>query len=180
MGRKNILVNGMHLIRSKNIEITTFLEGKNDNEQKDKHKCPHFFMYAKDKKQKQCEKSNLNGNADRISKYISDKTSNGIAKVNYSSKDAFNPEMLKNSDIKVDSTSEKYSQLRRLLLDLKREHSAWYKKVKDDLNAKESEKQLFNIYCGAKVKEIFPDRKEAANYLVDIEYHTEENQEEKN
>ena len=36
MGRKNILVNGMHLIRSKNIEITTFLEGKNDNEQKDK------------------------------------------------------------------------------------------------------------------------------------------------
>lgn len=35
MGRKNILVNGMHLIRSKNIEITTFLEGKNDNEQKD-------------------------------------------------------------------------------------------------------------------------------------------------
>ena len=145
----------------------------------DKHKCPHFFMYAKDKKQKQCEKSNLNGNADRISKYISDKTSNGIAKVNYSSKDAFNPEMLKNSDIKVDRTSEKYSQLRRLLLDLKREHSAWYKKVKDDLNAKESEKQLFNIYCGAKVKEIFPDRKEAANYLVDIEYHTEENQEEK-
>lgn len=62
---------------------------------------------------------------------------------------------------------------------MKREHSAWYKKVKDDLNAKESEKQLFNIYCGAKVKEIFPDRKEAANYLVDIEYHTEENQEEK-
>ena len=110
---------------------------------------------------------------------VHDKTSNGIAKVNYSSKDAFNPEMLKNSDIKVDRTSEKYSQLRRLLLDLKREHSAWYKKVKDDLNAKESEKQLFNIYCGAKVKEIFPDRKEAANYLVDIEYHTEENQEEK-
>lgn len=26
----------MHLIRSKNVEITTFLEGKNDNEQKDK------------------------------------------------------------------------------------------------------------------------------------------------
>lgn len=41
--------------------------------------------------------------------------------------------MLKNSDIKVDRTSEKYSQLRRLLLDLKREHSAWYKKVKDEV-----------------------------------------------
>lgn len=26
----------MHLIRSKDVEITTFLEGKNDNEQKDK------------------------------------------------------------------------------------------------------------------------------------------------
>lgn len=26
----------MHLIRSKSVEITTFLEGKNDNEQKDK------------------------------------------------------------------------------------------------------------------------------------------------
>ena len=64
-------------------------------------------------------------------------------------------------------------------MDLKREHSAWYKKIKDDLNAKESEKQLFNIYCGAKIKEIFPDRKDAANYLVDVEYYTEETQEEK-
>lgn len=43
MGRKNILVNGMHLIRSKNIEITTFLEGKNDNEQKDKRYNSHSF-----------------------------------------------------------------------------------------------------------------------------------------
>ena len=173
----NFVIDYFKTQKSMDLQQYTFIY--EEYKDSDKHKCPHFFMYAKDKKQKQCEKSNLNGNADRISKYISDKTSNGIAKVNYSSKDAFNPEMLKNSDIKVDRTSEKYSQLRRLLLDLKREHSAWYKKVKDDLNAKESEKQLFNIYCGAKVKEIFPDRKEAANYLVDIEYHTEENQEEK-
>ena len=163
----------------KSMDLKQYTSMYEDYKDSDKHKCPHFFMYAKDKKQKQCEKSNLNSNADRISKYISDKTSNGIAKVNYSSKDEFNPEMLKNSDIKVDRTSEKYSQLRRLLMNLKREHSAWYKKVKDDLNAKESEKQLFNIYCGAKIKEIFPDRKEAANYLADIEYYTEENQEEK-
>lgn len=163
----------------KSMDLKQYVSVYEDYKDSDKHKCPHFFMYAKDKKQKQCEKSNLNGNSDRISKYISDKTSNGIAKVNYSSKDAFNPEMLKNSDIKVDRTSEKYSQLRRLLMDLKREHSAWYKKIKDDLNAKESEKQLFNIYCGTKIKEIFPDRKDAANYLVDVEYYTEENQEEK-
>lgn len=163
----------------KSMDLKQYVSVYEDYKDSDKHKCPHFFMYAKDKKQKQCEKSNLNGNSDRISKYISDKTSNGIAKVNYSSKDAFNPETLKNSDIKVDRTSEKYSQLRRLLMDLKREHSAWYKKIKDDLNAKESEKQLFNIYCGAKIKEIFPDRKDAANYLVDVEYYTEENQEEK-
>lgn len=163
----------------KSMDLKQYTSMYEDYKDSDKHKCPHFFMYAKDKKQKQCEKSNRNGNADRISKYISDKTSNGIAKVNYSSKDEFNPEMLKNSDIKVDRISEKYSQLRRLLMDLKREHSAWYKKIKDDLNAKESEKQLFNIYCGAKIKEIFPDRKDAANYLVDIEYYTEENLEEK-
>ena len=45
MGRKNILVNGMHLIRSKNIEITTFLEGKNDNEQKDKGRKKTYATY---------------------------------------------------------------------------------------------------------------------------------------
>lgn len=127
----NFVIDYFKTQKSMDLQQYTFIY--EEYKDSDKHKCPHFFMYAKDKKQKQCEKSNLNGNADRISKYISDKTSNGIAKVNYSSKDAFNPEMLKNSDIKVDRTSEKYSQLRRLLLDLKREHSAWYKKVKDEV-----------------------------------------------
>lgn len=102
----NFVIDYFKTQKSMDLQQYTFIY--EEYKDSDKHKCPHFFMYAKDKKQKQCEKSNLNGNADRISKYISDKTSNGIAKVNYSSKDAFNPEMLKNSDIKVDRTSEKY------------------------------------------------------------------------
>ena len=54
-----------------------------------------------------------------------------------------------------------------------------YKKVKADLDAKESHEQIFNIYCMEKIKEVISDRKEATNYLVDIEYHTDENKNDK-
>lgn len=151
-----------------------YMDYKDSNNGTCKYKCPHFFMYAKDKKATQCEKHNKKSNADRISKYVAEKTSSGISKINYSNKEKFNPEMLKDSNIEVKRISDKYIQLRELLEALKKEYSALYKQMKKDLKAKESDKQLFNIYCSARIKEIFPDRKEAANYLVDIEYYTEE------
>lgn len=151
------------------------------NRYKDKDsKCPWFFKYAKSKLAKRCEKYNENSNCDRISKYISDHTSVGISKIDFSSDECFNPEMLKSHELEgVDRTSEEYEKLQALLIELKYERTNILKKVKDDLDAKESHEQIFNIYCVARIKEIIADRKKAAHYLVDIEYYTEENKDDK-
>lgn len=140
-----------------------------------KAKCPWFFQYAKEKKKKSCEEYNEKGNCDRISKYIKNHTAQGISKVDYSTSEQFNPEVLKNKEIKVKRQSDEYDKLRVLMMHLKKERQDIYKKVKDDLEAKESDKQIFYIYCVAKIREIIFDKMEAANYLVDIEYYTDEN-----
>ena len=102
-------------------------------------------MYSKGKKQTQCEKINERGNIDRISQYISDKTSGGITKIKYPDEGVFNPQMLidiekgtneKDKKYKVDRTSEKYKKLELLLAELKRERMYFYKKVQEDLGKK--------------------------------------------
>lgn len=144
-----------------------------------KYKCPHFFMYAKDKKEKQCEKFNKNSNADRISQYIKNSTANGMTKIDYSSEDDFCPEMLIDKSVKIDRTSEQYSNLIEVLSELKTEKIRLYQKVKDDIKAKESDKQIFNMYCRERFKKIISDKKILVNYLLDIEYHTEEHKDDK-
>lgn len=144
-----------------------------------KYKCPHFFMYAKDKKEKQCEKFNEISNADRISQYIKDSTANGMTKIDYSSEDDFCPEMLMDKSIKIDRTSEQYSNLIEVLSELKTEKIRLYQKVKDDIKAKESDKQIFNMYCRERFRKIISDKKILVNYLLDIEYHTEEHKDDK-
>lgn len=144
-----------------------------------KYKCPHFFMYAKDKKEKQCEKFNKNSNADRISQYIKNSTANGMTKIDYSSEDDFCPEMLMDKSVKIDRTSEQYSNLIEVLSELKTEKIRLYQKVKDDIKAKESDKQIFNMYCRERFRKIISDKKILVNYLLDIEYHTEEHKDDK-
>ena len=144
-----------------------------------KYKCPHFFMYAKDKKEKQCEKFNKNSNADRISQYIKNSTANGMTKIDYSSEDDFCPEMLIDKSVKIDRTSEQYSNLIEVLSELKTEKMRLYQKVKDDIKAKESDKQIFNMYCRERFRKIISDKKILVNYLLDIEYHTEEHKDDK-
>ena len=145
-------------------------------------------MYSKGKKQTQCEKINERGNIDRISQYISGKTSGSITKIKYPDEGVFNPQMLidiekdtneKDKKYKVDRTSEEYKKLDLLLAELKRERMYLYKKVQEDLNKKESDKVLFKIYCLSKFKEIMEDKKKIANYLVDIEYYNEENKQDR-
>ena len=85
----------------------------------------------------------------------------------------------KDKKYKVDRTSEEYKKLELLLAELKRERMYLYKKVREDLNKKESDKVLFKIYCLSKFKEIMEDRKEIANYLVDIEYYIEGNKQDR-
>ena len=86
---------------------------------------------------------------------------------------------MKNKEIEVKRKSSEYDKLRVLLLQLKNERQDIYKKVKDDLDANESYEQIFYIYCTTEIKDIISDRVEAANYLVDIEYHTDENKNDK-
>lgn len=143
-----------------------------------KSKCPWFFQYAKEKNKKLCEDYNDKSNCDRIGKYISNQTKEGISKIDYSSEDRFNPEILKDKTIDVKRQSAEYNKLRELILKLKLERRNIYKDIKSDLNDRETEKQIFNIYCVGKIKEVIPDRKVAVNYLVDIEYFTEENKDE--
>ena len=138
------------------------------------YKCPHFFMYAKDKKTKQCEKYNKKSNADRISQYVKNNTADGITKVEYSVEETFSPEILKDTSIKINRKSKQYENLRILLSELERERMLLYKKVKEDLKSKESDKQIFNVYCRSKFKEIISYKKKLVNYLLDIEYFTEE------
>lgn len=153
-------------------EYTSLYEDYKDSEQ---YKCPHFFKYAKDKKQKQCERINENGNVDRISKYVSVKTSSGITKIKYPSNDLFDPQMLMDEkEYEVKRNSVEYEKLNLLLSELKRENIKIYKKVKEDLNKKESDKQIFTIYCISRFKKIIKERKKIANYLLDIEYFNEE------
>ena len=142
-------------------------------------KCPWFFQYAKDKKKKACKDYNAKSNCDRISKYVGSHTSKGISKVDYSTEEKFISEMLMDTKIKVKRQSSEYKNLRTLIMELKSELKNMYKKVKDDMDAEEPVQQIFNIYCMAKIKEIISDRKTAANYLVDIEYHTVENKSDK-
>lgn len=139
------------------------------------YKCPQFFKYAKDKKSKQCEKYNKKSNADRISQYIKNNTADGITKVEYTSSEKFNPEMLKNQKIEVDRSNQ-YSELRDLMMELKKERLNIYQKIKDKLETQKSDRQLFELYCRKKISEILPDKKTAVNYLIDIEYYTEENE----
>ena len=141
--------------------------------------CPWFFQYAKDKKKKACQDFNSKGNCDRISKYVSSHTSKDISKIDYSTDEQFSPEMLMDKKINIKRQSTEYRNLRTLIMNLKSEMKNLYKKVKAEMDAEESAEQIFNIYCMAKIKEIISDRKTAANYLVDIEYHTGENKSDK-
>lgn len=172
----------------KAMDLKKYASEYNSYKDSKKYKCPHFFMYAKGKKQTQCENVNELSNIDRISQYISDKTSGGITKIKYPDKGVFNPQMLSNIEkgtnekdkkYKVDRTSEEYKKMELLLAELKREKMHLYKKVQEDLGKKESDTVLFRIYCISKFKEIMEDRKKIANYLVDIEYYNEENKQDR-
>ena len=138
-------------------------------------RCPYFFHFAKDKKLTQCETFNTESNSDRICRYVSRKTASGMSKIEYGENEKFQPEILKRLQDEVKRQSEEYSQMRLLLAELKSERTNWYKKIKDDLKIKESEQEIFNIYCRIKFSKIFSDPQKIVDYLVDIEYYTEEN-----
>lgn len=154
---------------------------------KDKEsKCPYFFRYAKNKKQSSCLSYNPSCTADRISKYVMNETKGAIT---YTVENLqFNPENLKNKSIKVNRNSDKYQKLRDLLLKLKGERKNLYKKLSTrvqeqnsslNLDITFSSEQLFDIHCISEIRKIIEDKVSAVNYLVDIEYYTPENMEDR-
>ena len=154
---------------------------------KDKEsKCPYFFRYAKNKKQSSCLSYNPLCTADRISKYVMNETKGAIT---YTVENLqFNPENLKNKSITVKRNSDKYQKMRDLLLKLKGERKNLYKKLSTrvqeqnsslNLDITFSSEQLFDIHCISEIRKIIEDRIVAVNYLVDIEYYTPENMEDR-
>lgn len=168
----------------KSLNLKEYAERYEAYKDDDQHKCPHFFMYAKDKTAKSCELYNEKSNADRISEYVRQKTK-GNMKVDVSKlvepekQDVFNPEMLKDLKIEVKRTDLEYDALKNLLLELKQERISLFKKVRDDLKLKASNEQLFVIYCRKKIRDIITDEGKAVNYLADIEYYAPEHQDDK-
>lgn len=164
-------------------------------------KFPYFFKYAKGKNSDLCmqygkdkegnsreEKSNIN----RISKYIMNKTRKDTENIwkDNSEQKRFNPEYFQLKDYEVKRSSETYKKMQSELIRLKALNTTKIReKLKDKYESSMSKKQLgyepYYFYCNQRICEIVKDdyritedikiRKKAAAYLLDIEYHQEEN-----
>lgn len=140
---------------------------------------PYFFKYAKDKKvERCCQDDVVNGwsNVNRISRYIQMKTRTGSWIID-GAEECFQPQYLQNPEIRIDPHSEKYLSLQKKMYDLKKKNNAAYKKK---LNQTKEFVQMgydvFYHYCNHVIMENFLSRKEAAAYLLDIEYFQPENE----
>lgn len=140
---------------------------------------PHFFKYAKDKREDLCCEFHPYHNVDRISEYIRKKTSNGITKIScLDDINGFNPETLKDRSITVKRNSKEYKKMRTLLPKLKMRVSYYLKGLISEYNQTYNDKilakELIYIFCLKQFDKMIPDRKVAASYLVDMEYYQPE------
>ena len=140
---------------------------------------PHFFKYAKDKREDLCCEFHPYHNVDRISEYIRKKTRNGITKIScLGDINGFNPETLKDRGIPVKRNSEEYKKMRKLLLKLKMKVSSYLKGLISEYNQTYNDKilakELIYIFCLKQFDKMIPDRKVAASYLADMEYYQPE------
>lgn len=143
-------------------------------------KPPCFFIYAKDKKRKSCEPFNKKSNIDRMSRYIANATKDGITKTGRNSGTAFDPCVLMcRPDRNINRGSAEYTELRRLLSELKLRNKKRYnhlsKALLADLDVKIAADILFYYDCERQIKDITSDRGKAIDYLIDIEYYQSEN-----
>lgn len=163
----------------KNIELGEYAEKYKRLKDED---CPHFFIYAKGKKEKLC-KSAGNSNADRVCLYIHEKTGNKKYSWKQRGK-TFNPSILFNQQITVDIKDERYSQLEDIMFKLKSREKylashidkAIQELSKSDGEAeKKSKYDVFYYMCERLIMNIFNSREEATEYLLDLEYLQRDN-----
>lgn len=143
-------------------------------------KLPYFFIYAKNKKRKNCDSYSEGSIINRISKYIANATRDGITKYMQGDNIEFNPKMLmSNPDKTIDRSSKEYNNLRRLLSELKirskKRYAVLLKSILADLDVKISSDLLFFYDCSKQIGSIINDMEKAVNYLIDIEYYQPEN-----
>lgn len=146
-------------------------------------KNPYFFRYAKGKKKDSCKKLS-NSNADRVCAYIHKQTGNK----NYAWKDSekkFNPSILFNNENPVDIDAEKYRELEKVMFMLKNKERSLVSAIKDsmkELSRSEGWKEKISRYdifyhmCEKLIINIFDNREDAAEYLLDMEYLQRENE----
>lgn len=144
---------------------------------------PYFFIYAKGKNKSSCKESG-NSNADRICKYIHKQTGNK----KYTWKDSekkFNPSILFNNETPVKIKAEKYRELEKVMFMLKRKERGLVLSIKvaakelsrsKGLEEKFSKYDVFYHMCEKLIMNIFDNREEAAEYLLDMEYLQRENE----
>lgn len=147
-------------------------------------KAPQFFRAAKDKKKDNCENGN-DSNVNRLYKYIRKnvkaiKITGLLEEVDCGKK--FNPQLLTDTDIKVERTSEQYQDLFKLCEKLKWKSKQFEKYLKEhsdeiDKKAKYTQKELNTYFCYSEIKDVMQDFSDdkMASYLVDVEYYDEEN-----
>lgn len=169
----------------KSMDLKRYKEKYEEYKQSDS-RLPNFFKYAKGKKASSCKKSNeSSSNADLICKHVKKSTKDGVTKSKDKADDeekqkVFYPSNLENKKIKVVRKSKEYGQLRDLIKQLKMEKKSLYVKMAERTqDEKFSSQELFNYHCCYEINRIMPDRTEAANYLLDIEYLLDENIEDK-
>lgn len=143
-------------------------------------KVPYFFHFTKSQKLNRCKgKKASYSNADRICEYVTLETKPKREEPEpffMKMKREFYPDKLIDKSIIVDRKSEEYELLRVRLQALKIEQKSIYKRIKQQLNEKDiSSLDIFYLHCFFEIQKIIPDRKQAAMYLLDIEYCQPEN-----
>lgn len=142
-----------------------------------KEKPPYFFQFAKNKKSDNC-KAVSSSNCDRVCTYIYKETSNKRYK--WKNQEPFEVGVLCDRNFKVDTKSQEYNDLVKLMFDLKRREQSLTFKIEKEIkqldksnavNEAISKYEVFYDMCNVLIEYIFSsDRKRAAEYLIDFEY----------
>lgn len=144
---------------------------------------PYFFIYAKGKSKESC-KPLSNSNADRVCTYIHKRTGNKNYAWKHTEK-KFNPSILFNNKNPVTIDAVKYQALEKVMFTLKMKERRLVSSINEAAKEmgrsegweeKDSQYDVFYHICEKLIINIFDSRKEAVEYLLDMEYLQRENE----
>lgn len=146
-------------------------------------KNPYIFIYAKGKSRDSCKKLGKS-NTDRVCEYIHKNTGN--KKYGWKDKNKkFNPSILFNNESPVNIDGEKYRELEKVMFRLKMKERSLVSSINEvakemsrseGWKGRDSQYDVFYYMCEKLIISIFDSRKEAAEYLIDMEYLQRDNE----